>query len=305
MKEYLELQFKLIGRTFKDAGLTPVVAIALLLLAFFGFSIFLFYKTGFAQYIYVMTALSVIGSLSEVKRGEFLALTFGDKQMRKIRLLENTVLLLPFLIFLLYQKCFLAALFLSILSVIFALLKFRKKLFFTLPTPFYKRPYEFTVGFRNTFYLIFVAYGIATASIIVHNFSLGVFALLFVFAITLSYYMKPEDEYFVWSHNTTVKQFLFEKMKTATLFSAILILPIFTVLIIFFYRETDTILLFYIAGWAFLPCVIICKYAAFPEEVSVTQGILLALCVSFPPLLIFVTTYFFKEAESRLNRLLL
>jgi len=304
MKAYFEIQYKLINRTFREANIAPLAAIALLIIVFLGFSMLLFYKTSFAQYIYVGTGLAFISKLSDTRRTEFLALCFGDALVRKIRILENSVLAVPFLAFLLYENCFLAGITLLIFAFAFALINVRKQSNFTLPTPFYRKPFEFTIGFRNTFYLIFIAYGLAVIAVSVNNLSLGVFAMIFIFAITITYYTKPEDEFFVWSYNTTARRFLYQKIKTATVFSTLLVFPIFALLGIFFFRDSGTLLLFFLAGWAFLPCVIVCKYAAFPDELSVTQGVLLALCISFPPLLLFVTRYYFKESENRLNRIL-
>jgi hypothetical protein len=304
MKEYFELQYRMTNRRFKDAGFEPLLAYLILTVGFVGLSIYLFHKTEFAEYIFVLSALAFIGKLSETRRTEFLKICFGDTKLKKIRVTENLICSLPFLIFLLYKQLFLSALLLFVLTTILALVNFRTTLNFTLWTPFSQRPFEFTTGFRNTFYLFFVAYALTVIAVSVNNFNLGVFAMLLVFATTLSYYTKPENEYYVWIYNVNAKEFLFSKIKTAILFSTSLALPIAIVIAIFYPQNIGILLLFFLVGWTFLISVIVSKYSAYPDEMNITQGILLALCIWFPPILVILIPYLFKKSENRLSSLL-
>src|SRR5690625_6434329 len=103
MKEYLPLKFKMVNRKFKELVLEPIFAYLLLLGAFIGFSIFIFERTEFAKYIYVLFALFFIGKLSEIKRNDFLKLTFGDKKVKSIRIIENLLISFPFVILLVFK----------------------------------------------------------------------------------------------------------------------------------------------------------------------------------------------------------
>jgi hypothetical protein len=304
MKEYFKLLYRMTNRRFKDTGFEPLFAYLILTVGFVGLSIYLFHKTEFAEYIYVLSALTLIGKLSETRRTEFLKICFGDTKLKKIRVTENLICSLPFLIFLLYKQLFLSALLLFVLTTILALVNFRTTLNFTLWTPFSQRPFEFTTGFRNTFYLFFVAYALTVIAVSVNNFNLGVFAMLLVFATTLSYYTKPENEYYVWIYNVNAKEFLFSKIKTAILFSTSLALPIAIVIAIFYPQNIGILLLFFLVGWTFLISVIVSKYSAYPDEMNITQGILLALCIWFPPILVILIPYLFKKSENRLSSLL-
>ena len=144
MKEYFELQYKMTNRRFKDTGFEPLLAYIILTVGFVGLSIYLFYKTEFAEYIFMLSALTLIGKLSETRRTEFLKICFNDTKLKKIRVTENFICSMPFLIFLLYKQLFLSAFLLFVLSIILALLNFRTTLNFTIWTPFSKRPFEFT-----------------------------------------------------------------------------------------------------------------------------------------------------------------
>lgn len=292
------------NRRFKDAGFEPFLAYLILTVGFVGLSIYLFHKTEFAEYIYVLSALTLIGKLSETRRTEFLKICFGNTKLKKIRVTENLISSLPFLIFLLYKQLFLSALLLLVLTTILSLLNFRTTLNFTIWTPFSKRPFEFTTGFRNTFYLFFAAYALTVIAVSVNNFNLGVFAMLLVFATTLSYYTKPENEYYVWTYNVNAREFLFSKIKTAILFSTLLALPIAMVLVSFYSQNIGILSLFFLAGWAFLISIIVSKYSAYPDEMNITHGILLALCIWFPPILVVLIPYLFKKSENRLSSLL-
>jgi len=304
MKEYFELQYRMTNRRFKDTGFEPLLAYLVLTVGFVGLSIYLFIKTEFGEYIFMLSALTLIGKLSETRRTEFLKICFGDTKLKKIRVTENLICSLPFLIFLLYKQLFLSALLLLVLATILALLNFRTTLNYTIWTPFSSRPFEFTTGFRNTFYLFFAAYALTAVAISVNNFNLGVFAMLLVFATTLSYYSKPENEYYVWSFSVNAKDFLFSKIKTAILFSTLLALPIAIVLVTYYSQNIGILSLSFLVGWAFLISVIVSKYSTYPDEMNITQGILLALCIWFPPILVILIPYLFKKSENQLSGLL-
>ena len=294
----------MINRKFKDAGVEPLLAYIILLIGFFGLSFFLFYTSGFAAYIYLLIAFSLIGKLSETKRNEFLKLCFSNNNLKKIRIVENLIAAFPFLIVLGYKQLFFAGLTLIIITILLALVNFRTAINIVIPTPFYKKPFEFIVGFRNSFLIVLAAYGLSLIAVFVNNFNLGIFAMLLMFAITLSYYVKPEHEYYVWSHSLNALRFLFEKIRRAVIFSACLIFPIVMLLLTFFHQHSITLLLCYLAGFAFLTCMIVGKYAAYPDELNITQGILLSLGVWFPPLLIVLIPYLFYKSLNRLSPLL-
>lgn len=304
MREYFELQYRMINRKFKDAGLEPLLAHLILIVGFIGLSVYLFSKTEFAEYIYLFLALTFIGKLSETRRVEFLKICFGDTQAKKIRATENLICIIPFLTFLIYKQFFISASLLLTLTATLAIINFRTNFNFTIWTPFSKRPFEFTVGFRKTFFFFLVAYALAVIAVFVNNFNVGVFAMLLVFAITISYYTKLEPEYYVWIYNVDAKNFLFSKIKTAILFSALLSLPIAIALAIFFRQNIGILSLFFLGGWMFLIGVIVSKYSAYPDDMNITQGILLALCILFPPILIILIPYLFKKSENSLQSLL-
>ncbi len=212
--EYFHLQFKMSSRKLTEFGLPPFLAYTLVPLCFLGLSIYIFSKSEFAEYFYILAAFGLLTKLTDKKRNEFLRSCFSKKNYTKLRLLENLIVIIPFTLFLIYQKSIILIPILLALATILAFINFNSNLNFTIPTPFYKKPFEFTVGFRGTFFIFPIAYLLTYISISVGNFNLGIFSLLLVFLVALSYYSKLEHEYFIWSFNLSPTDFLMEKIKT-------------------------------------------------------------------------------------------
>lgn len=305
MLEYFKLQFNMIKRKLSD-GSRPIVGyfLALLFLCLFvAFSIILFKVTEYAPYIYMIVSLYFTMKLSDKRRNDFLKIHFGNS-FRLVRILENIIVTLPFFIFLIYKQQYYPTLLLFIISVLLANLNFNSTYQFTIPTPFYKRPYEFTVGFRNSFFMYFIAYGLSIIAIKVDNFSLGVFALLLIYLSIFTFYLKPENEYYVWSYNQNPSQFLLEKIKTAFIYSMLLCIPILILLGISYFDKIGIILLFTLLGFLYLITVILAKYSAYPDEIDISQAIIVGITFIFPPMIIIVIPYFTLQSLNSLKSIL-
>ncbi len=288
-------------RRFRDEGLHPAVGYTILTCAFTGLSLYLFYRISYAPVLYVLLALSVLFGLTETRRNEFLKICYSGSGKNKIRILENLMVSFPFLLFLVYKGLLLFICILLFFSWLLAMLNFSVSLHFTIPTPFRKRPFEFTSGFRNTFWFLAAAYLLAIIAVWVNNFNLGIFAQLTVFATTLSYYSRPEHEYYVWSHAGNAGKFLLGKIGTGLLFSSVLVLPLVLMLSLVFTKDIVAIVMFLLAGYAFLVCMILAKYAAYPKQLNLPQTVIMGLCIYFPPLLGVVIPYFAVQSVRRLK----
>jgi hypothetical protein len=296
LKNYFGLQLTLLNRRFSDAGIAPALAYLLLIAVFISCSLFLFYKTEYAPYLYVLMAVALTSPLAEKRRNEFLKICYGDMRLKQIRVMENLVIALPFIIFLLYKQYYLFALALLLLTSLLALVSSRTSFSIIIPTPFHKKPFEFIVGFRNTYYILVAAYGLTAIGIAVGNFNLGIVAMLFVVGVTMTYYTKPEHPYYVWIHNQNAKQFLIAKIKTALQYTAWLILPLMIALMIKFPENAWIVLGFGALSLLYLICMIVSKYAAYPDELNVPQALLLGMCIWLPPLLLILIPYFSHKA---------
>lgn len=304
MKEYFALQFTLTNRRFRDAGIVPIFGYFIFTIGFYLLSTYLFKTTEFAGYLYPVLYINLAIRLSETQRCEFLTICFGDNQFKKIRITENLICTIPFISFLLYKQLILPIAFIILLSIILALLHFPVTFNYTIYTPFSKRPFEFTTGYRNTFPFFIIAYALVIIAGIVNNFNLGIFSLMIVFGLSLSFYLSLENEYFVWNYSTNPRNFLLNKIKTALLYSAALAIPIVVLLSFYFQQSIDLLFIFLLIGWGWIICAIVSKYSSYPNKINIPNGLLLVLCLMQPPILIILTPILFYKAEKRLKNVL-
>lgn len=301
MKDYFLLQYKMTNRKLSEWGINPFVAYVLMVIGFIFLSEYLYSITEFANYVVLFAAISTLTKTSETNRNDFLLIVFGTSKYRQIRVIENIGISLPFSILLLYHNAYIESASLIIGSVLLAGFAFKVNLNIAIPTPFYKKPFEFAVGFRNTFYLFPLAYALLGIAISVDNMNLGIFSMLLVIFISLTYYAKPEDEYFVWSYSSKPTKFILDKIKTGSIYATFLALPVLITLIIFYPLKADEIVLFAIIGLSFLWTTVLAKYAAYPNPMGLPEGVLIAMCVYYPPLLIAVIPYFYYKSVKKLN----
>ncbi|MEP6713815.1 MAG: hypothetical protein ABJA37_15420, partial [Ferruginibacter sp.] len=168
----------------------------------------------------------------------FLKLVFPKKAYRRIRIFENLAIIFPFIAFLIFKLLLIASLVTVVLAILLVFINLKSNFSVTVPTPFYKKPFKFVVGFRNAFFLFGSAYYLSAMAVVHDNFNLGIFSLLLFFFICCSFYSKPEEEYFVWCYNIKPKTFLLEKIKTAFLFVTALSVPILLIMSIYFFDKT-------------------------------------------------------------------
>jgi len=305
MTYYFNLQLKRVNRHLEALGFNVMLAYLLAGLAFVGASQLLFEKIKFAQYVYVSIALWILYLQSEPNRNSYLQLLFHRKTYHFIRLIENTLIAIPFIAFLLYQNFFKAALIVIIPAWIFSFLRFAVINQLVLPTPFFKKPFEFITGFRKYYLLYAALYILLGVAIYVNNFNLGVFSLIVGLLATLNFYTKPEPLFYVWTHAFSPTQFLMYKVKTALLHSLLLAFPMVVALFIFYISYWYIICIVVLLGMLYLLLMLLGKYAYYPAEVNLKPLIALALSVLFPPFLCIVLPYFYIKAKQNLSQTVL
>lgn len=294
----------MINRKMTAWGIHPVIGYLLGLAAFIGFSLLLFERTELAPLIYILAAISLVFGLSETRRNEFIMNVFGPDRYHWIRILENNLATLPFVLLLVIKLLFIHASMVAALSTFLALTRIQSSSGITIPTPFYKRPFEFATGFRGTFIAFLLAYFLVVMAIASENFNIGIFSLILVFLVCYSYYFNPEGVFYVWIFNVGPGIFLWKKIATAFLYSSMLALPVLLTLIIFYPEKSLVTAVFFALGLIYLATVILAKYASYPDQVSLPQFVILALSVWFPPLLLAVIPYFYLRSEKKLQRIL-
>lgn len=304
MRYYFLLQFKMINRHLAGFGIHPAMGYVLIVAVFTGFSILLFEKIAFAEYVFMATGLSFTAKLSGPARNQFLKGCFRANNYLKVRILENVIIILPFVIFLIIKFFYFQSLITLILAGFLSVTTFGSRSGLTIPTPFGKKPFEFAIGFRGSFPLFILAYFLAVMSVVAENFNLGIASLILVFLVCMSYYLNPENEFYVWIFHSRPGKFIFSKIKTAIVYSTILTIPVIIILTIFFLDKALIIIAFLLLGYLYLLTVILAKYSAYPHPVNLPQVIILAVSAWFPPLLLAVVPFFYRQSVSRLKNIL-
>lgn len=304
MREIFRLYIVMINRKIREVGINPFFGYLFILVAFIFFFQFSYYKTEFASYIILVSCIGLQFKLLGNSRSDFLLSTFGNTEKNRIRILENLILSVPFNAFLLYKNNYFEAGIIFLVSILFAFFRFQFNSSFSIPTPFYKRPCEFTWGFRKTYLIFFLSCILAFIAIKVDNINLGIFSMLLVFFISLSFYTKPEQEYYVWIHAETPVKFLRKKILIATKNVLVLALPILLSLGVFYPNNLIYILIFLLVGILFLWTMILVKYSSYPQEISLNNSIIMAFAFSFPPLILMVIPFFYKKSVLNISPIL-
>jgi hypothetical protein len=304
MGEYFLLQVRLFNRWLSELGIPSWLGYVLISAGFPLLLGFLFTKSRYAGYLAAIFIIGILIRLSEKRRTEFLSVLFGDSKARTVRMIENYMISLPLAVVLIYYHDYIPAVILFILSPLLTISFKAIRTNFAIPTPFSNRPFEFTIGFRNTFLLIAGAYILTIIALSANNYNLGIFSLLFLFLVAMTYYLKPEQEFYIWIFSDTPFRFLVGKVKAATIYSVLLVLPVVFLLLIFFPEDARLTLFFLFMGMAFLWTVILAKYAAYPREINLPEFTFIAVCVYFPPLLLALLPYFYMKSVKKLSLLL-
>ena len=304
MSAYFYLQFIMINRKLRELGIHPILGYVLGVIAFVIVSIYIFQKTEFAKYLVLLSCFTLLFKFSEKNRNDFLLSIFGQRRKRIIRVIENFIVSIPFIVILVAQEAYSAAALLLALSCLIAVFSFQADFSFTIPTPFSKTPYEFSTGFRKTLLVFPIAYTLTVVAINVDNLNLGIFSMLLLMITSMGYFVSPENEYFVWIYAETPASFLVKKVWIATKNLFIITIPIILIISIFYPHEIHVLFLFFFLGFLFLWTVILAKYSAYPAEIQLPEGAVMAFCVYFPPLLLVVMPFFWYKSIYKLKLIL-
>lgn len=252
----------------------------------------------------MLAVLALVSKLSEPKRNDFLKSLFSKAKYIRLRIIENIIYSLPFFFFLIYKSCFEIAVLLELLVIGASLLRFNPISSYTIPTPFSNKPFEYTEGFRKTFYVFPIAYILTLISIRVENFGLGIFSILLLGLVALSYYSRLEKKYFVWIFSMSPEQFLLAKLRTCFFCFTILSLPSILSIAVFYSSQIDTLIFFLLLCYLYLATIVFAKYSIFPNQMNVAQSVLILISFVFPPILVVLTPLFYLQSVKKLKKVL-
>lgn len=304
MKYYFRLQYLRVKRDLANSGINTYLGIGLLIFAFIFFSELILNEKKYGWKLYPIIAALFITTFSEKERNQFLKSIFPLSSFKKIRQTENLAWASLFAIFLLVKGHFVLAigvLFFSYILSKYDILAFTK---FQIPSPFSKYPYEFTVGFRRTYWLIGLIYISSFMSIYYHFFYFGLFSLLSIYLFCLSFYSELDPIFYVWIHSQPAKSFLKKKIRIALMYSSALSFIIFVPMLIFYSSHIILILSTMILGLLYLVLGISAVYSNFPVKKTMSQNFQFYLGITIPPLLVFIIPNLYYQAVSRLKEYL-
>lgn len=293
----------MLNRAMIRFGVPPWLGYPSGLAVFIAMSLYLFEKTEYAPWLMALMAGGCFVKAGNQERTGFLKSCFSRKKLHLIRLIENMVMALPFIAVLAWKSEYPMIILTVVSAGTLAVFPIQVPVNFTLPTPFYRRPFEFTAGFRLTWYLVLLAWFLAFMGIYHDNFNLGISALAFLFLLTISFYPNPENQYFIWIFNRNPKRFLIQKLKTATLYSALLHLPVTVSLVAFYPGESGIIALVLFLGLLFLMTVILAKYARFPAQINLFDVVILVMAIWFSLILLAAIPYYYSKSIGNLRQL--
>ena len=304
MKHYFRLQLIMLNRQFTELRINPIVGIIFSIFAFIGISVIIYSKTEYANYIYLEISLILTQRLSEVNRTTFLKICFIKKDFIKLRLIENLTSSIPFFIFFIFKSQFIFAIILLILSSLLSFISLENKSNFTLPTPFKKTPFEFTMGFRKSILVLLFAYLLGIISIRVNNFNLGAFSVAVTLLIYISFYSIVENEFYVWVYSAKPKEFILLKIKTLVLNSILLTIPIIILLALFFPSKILALCVILALGILINIILVLAKYSVYPQRMNIQLSLLIAMSFLLFPTLLITIPYLYKKTINNLKVIL-
>ena len=266
MKHYFRLQLTMLNRQFTELRINPIVGIIFSIFAFVGISVIIYSKTEYANYIYLAISLILTQRLSEVNRTTFLKICFIKKDFIKLRLIENIASSIPFFIFFIFKSQYIFTIILLILSSLLSFISLENKSNFTLPTPFKKTPFEFTMGFRKSILVLLFAYLLGIISIRVNNFNLGAFSIASTLLIYSSFYSIVENEFYVWIYSSKPKEFILHKIKVLVLNSVLLSMLLMILLAFYFPSKILALSVILALGILINIILVLAKYSVYPQK---------------------------------------
>jgi len=303
LHSYFKIQFRRCNRKITETGIPVLIAypifIALLFLVFHLLSLYPFWTSC----IISLSTIQILFSLSDYDRNIFLKSIYREKDYYSIRIVENLLICSVSIILLIISENYWHTALIILACILFLFtttVRFWKT---SLPTPFTKKPFEFILGFRKTWLLILVIYLLGAIGLLHGNENLGLFCVFCISICCSFYYQDPENIYFYWNNNRKPVSFLIYKIKRGILQLSILLLPLILLFLILFPSSYLKIILVWGLVMLLIPTTICVKYAVYPRKISITEGLMLGLCLSFYPLVLALIPYYISKAIKNLTNL--
>lgn len=311
MFDYLRLCRTLLERQLVAWRLAPWLVYTLAPVLFVGLAALLLQRSEHLAWALVFLGLSSIRPLSDGGRNDFLRGLFRGDQYRRVRLIENGLLLLPFFlclavgaVWLRSLSCGAGALVLGGVGISMVWWTDRPRSSRGLPTPFSANPFEYAVGFRKYWWVLLIAVFLMGQGGWVNNFELAAFGLFVLGMTGVQIVQEPEPGFYVWIYAMPAKEFLRRKLTLTLRHQALVVIPFALLLILLFPARWAVTLFVVVLVMACQAFNLLIKYSNFPHRLNVGHGFIFALgLIVFPTLFILIPLYY-QRALARLAILL-
>lgn len=301
MRFYFHLQYVRFCRILREEGIHPAWVYLSVFLIFVLLSQLILAWSKVGSWLYIGLAILIF---TRLKHGALVTQVFSKKSIYLLAFFETLVCAIPFIALLLSNQFYLESLLLVPLLFSVSFLKVPDIIMPKIPTPFYRRPFEFVVGFRKSFPLIIVFYAMVVISLLVLNLNLGLVSVLLIYLVIAGYYGNVEPAFLVWTYAFPPTHFLTFKAKTALLYSFLMVLPASLAMMVVFPSKWYLILAFYCFGVLLPIASLLNKYVSFPRKAEYINAIFIGSCMVFPPIFLFIIPYLSSKASENLKEYL-
>jgi hypothetical protein len=301
---YFKLQYKRLYRNAKDNNSNFYFAAPVTLLLLIAIGSIVIQNIQFGSEIIAAISLFLLVSLNSGKHKEFLYFHFQRKEVIFIKQIENIIVCLPFSLLLLFHFEWLLAALSLFSGVVLALLPPLRSKSNVTPTPFNKRPFEYTINFRKYWLILIGLYAISVIGFSVHNYNLICVVLLLISASQLSYFKDAEPAEWIWIYNKNPKNFLLKKIALVSLQSALLSFPVALGIVILAPSYWLIVLGILTFGILIVILALLIKYSYYPTVDSLIGSIYLTISILAPPVMLLSIPHFFKNAKQNQKDLL-
>jgi hypothetical protein len=304
MRFYFKLQYKRFYRNAKDNNSSLLIAALITLILVSLLSSLIIQRFEYGSEIVAIIPLGLVTMLNSKKHLYFLNLHFQKMEILKIRWIENLIICVPFGIILSAHLEFYFALILIAGGSLLAITPPFPGESKVIPTPFYKKPFEFIIGFRKNWAVLIGLYTVATIGLMVDNYNLALVTLFLCLLSFMRYFSEEEPQEWIWVYNKSASAFLKTKIIQSLLQSLILASPILLSLLILHPPNWPITLAALAFGLLIVILSLLVKYAFYPDVNSIVGGIYIAMSLLVPPIVLISIPYFYGIAKKNQNELL-
>lgn len=294
-----------IKRQMEDFGIKPSIGLIIGSVLFGMLSHLVFLKTEYAPLILIAISSSMILNKSTTRKEAMMRQIYSSSTYLQIMTVENCIIAIPFIITLLLHQYLIYAALLFLISIALSLvpkIQFGNK---AIQSPYYHWPYEFSIGFRRTYILLFFLLIIFCIGLYVENYNLSLVIILIIQLIFMSYYIEADEHYAIWLHKPCAKKFLSKKILIALWYSFASTFLLVILLLISNPNDYILILGLYLLSFIFLVSIILMRYACYPRAINIPEIIIMILAVIFPPLLLIIIPFYIQKSLDKIKLILL